>query len=531
MNDTLYLINGSWLTYEEAHNLGYTLQKPNILTFYSTDLVETPVIQDTSDSTFYDSVNQQWVSDIDDLNLYKLVGDLIMFDGEIQHTFVAYSSSAFSDEASHVYIDNSFASIENLHDNGGFTFNQCVDYIVDEGERLVWYDPNTELYWDNRDGRKLWVDTPPVISKSELQDVFIMPSTCEAYLLPQWEDDLSQMPMRYRSWSFDEQDIQMDTQEPVYRGLSLVFGNDDALVSPMVAFYPDITELNKTFYVYTSKGVVDYQGNSHSQGDTFTGDYMKVYVDSDDDVIFYKGQDQFIFGQSHDESYPELYWCEDEYRTYQEVLDLGYSPTPSDIGLKAADTNVEFDIDDIYDVMENKSLGYYCNGEWYSTLTDLNNAGYYLVEKVTQVVYLGRSGTRIYFEPNITKNSASFDTSLSGSYVSRVLNKDDQTTSIVWDGNNWFMDLYETSKLDWNGYTLNTSNFVSDMSNFPQNIESSNYVLAIIPITESGNPNNKFIGAEINMPLYVYACSNSTSQVSGNRDYYRIIALSYWKLI
>ena len=83
MNDTLYLINGSWITYEEAHDLGYTLQKPNILTFYSTDLIETPVIQDTSDNTFYDSLNQQWVSDIDDLNLYKLVGDLIMFDGEI----------------------------------------------------------------------------------------------------------------------------------------------------------------------------------------------------------------------------------------------------------------------------------------------------------------------------------------------------------------------------------------------------------------------------------------------------------------
>lgn len=527
MNDKLYLINGNWLTYEEAHDLGYTLQKPNILTFYSTDLVETPVIQDTSNSTFYDSVNQQWVSDIDDLNLYKFVGDIIMFDGEIQHTFVAYSSSAFSDEASHVYIDNSFASIENLYDNGGFTFNQCVDYIVDEGERLVWYDPNTELYWDNRDGRKLWVDTPPVISKSELQDVFIMPNPGEIYLLPQWEEDLSQMPMRYRSWSFDEQNVQMDTQDPVYRGLSLVFGNDNALVSPMVVFYPDITELNKTFYVYTSKGVVDYQGNNYSQGDTFTGDYMKVYVDSDDDVIFYKGQDQFIFGQSHDESYPELYWCEDEYKTYQEVLNLGYSPTPSDIGLKAADTNVEFNIDNTYDVMENKSLGYYCNGEWYSTLADLNNAGYYLVEKITLTVHPS-NGTYCIIEPSITKNSVSFNTS--GFKI--TLKTEDNSDYIYWDGHNWFIDPSDSKEFEYSEQWI-THAYALNLSNMPSSTvtDYNKSVNLYVPITSSGTPINKFSSND-DGKMYIYMC---TSYSGGTNSiycsYFQYVKMSYWKLI
>lgn len=527
MNDILYLINGSWITYEEAHDLGYTLQKPNILTFYSTDLIETPVIQDTSDNTFYDSINQQWVSDIDDLNLYKLVGDLIMFDGEMQHTFVAYSSSAFSDEVSHVYINNSFASIEDLHDNGGFTFNQCVDYIVDEGERLVWYDPNTELYWDNRDGRKLWVDTPPVISKSELQDVFIMPSTCEAYLLPQWEDDLSQMMMRYRTSAFDEQDLQIDSQKPMLTGFPIAFDYDAPI---MFAAYTDITELDKTFYVYPDKGAADYTGKHHEQGDTFTGDYKYVWVDSDQDVVFYKGQQQYVFGQSHDEKYLELYWCEDKYRTYQEVLNLGYSPTPSEVGLYASDTNIEFEIDVTYKVMENKSLGYYCNGEWYQTEYDLNNAGYYLVDKVTQVVYLSRSGNYVYFEPNITCNSVSFDTT-NAQYISSVLDKDDMTTPVLWDGHNWFMDLDETSKLEYNGYTLDPVNFVENLYEMPSYTVSSNHIRAIIPITASGNPVNKFNPGELNTPLKVYACTNNVSQVSGSRAYYRIIALSYWQLI
>lgn len=527
MNDTLYLINGSWLTYEEAHSLGYTLQKPNILTFYSTDLVETPVIQDTSDNTFYDSVNQQWVSDIDDLSLYKLVGDLIMFDGEIQHTFVAYSSSAFSDEASHVYIDNSLESIEDLHNNGGFTFNQCIDYIVDEGERLVWYDPNTELYWDNRDGRKLWVDTPPVISKSELQDVFIMPSTCEAYLLPQWEEDLSQMPMRYRVSAFDEQDAQMDAQKPMLTGFPIAFGYDAPI---MFAAYPDITELNKTFYVYPAEGVYDYNNKHYNQGDTFTGDYKYVWVDSDEDVIFYKGQTQYIFGKSHDEKYPILYWCEDKYRTYQEVLSLGYSPTPSEEGLRAADSNDEFSISNVYEVYENKSLGYYCNRIWYKNEDTLNSAGYYLVEKVTQVVYLSRSGSRFYFEPNITCNSVSFATT-DTQYISNVVDQKDMTTPVLWDGHNWFMDLDETSKLEYNGYSLDTSNFVSRLQDMPSVASSGNYSLAIIPITASGNPINKFDPSELNTQLKVYACTSNTSTISGNRSYYYIIAVSYWQFV
>lgn len=529
MNDTLYLINGSWLTYEEAHNLGYTLQKPNILTFYSTDLVETPVIQDTSDNTFYDSVNQQWVSDIDDLNLYKLVGALIMFDGEIQHTFVAYSSSAFSDEASHVYIDNSFASIEDLHDNVGFTFNQCVDYIVDEGERLVWYDPNTELYWDNRDGRKLWVDTPPVISKSELQDVFIMPSTCEAYLLPQWEEDLSQMMMRYRTSAFDEQDTQMDAQKPMLTGFPIAFDYDAPI---MFAAYTDIIELNKTFYVYPDKGVADYAGNHHEQGDTFTGDYKYVWVDSDQDVVFYKGQHRYVLGKSHDDKYLELYWCEDNYRTYQEVLNLGYSPTPSEVGLKASDTNIEFEIDDIYDVLENKLLGYYCNGGWYQTIADLNSAGYYFVEKVTDYIDINNKNNWVYFENGKTSNSTTFNTSISSNYVyaCRIPGTNDP---YIWDGHNWFFDIDVSSGLAFNNLELNMYKYVYRLKDMPNIlVNGTGGTRLVTPITLSGNPLDKYNPSEINTQLYLYLCAASSQ--SGDATYYGTfthLAISYWKLI
>jgi len=528
MSDTLYLIDGNWLTYEEAHSLGYTSQKPEIVTLYTDDLTQTQIIRDTSDGTFYNSSEHQWVTDIYDVGLYRKLDDITLYLCEESAQYQAYTDEYLSDIPTHVYFNDVMSDINTLYSTHGITTYQCESYYVKNGDLLIWYDPEEDKYWDNTN--KKWLDDAPNTDNAVLQDVFIMPNPGDIYLLPQWEEDLSQMPMRYRSWSFDEQDIQMDTQDPIYCGLSLVFGNDVALVSPMVAFYPDITELNKTFYVYTSKGVVDYQGNSHSQGDTFTGDYMKVYVDSDDDVIFYKGQDQFIFGQSHDESYPELYWCEDEYRTYQEVLNLGYSPTPSDIGLKAADTNVEFDIDDIYDVMENKSLGYYCNGAWYSTLADLNNAGYYLVEKVTERIYLPTSGTYKYFEPSIVKTSISFNTS-NYRYNCRSY---DNKSDFLWDGHNWFFDPEESfaiTEVTYNNFQYqNGYKYVSRLSDMPSSTSASKMHL-IVPITASGNPLNKFNAGELNTQMYLYFCYNNTSNESLYYGDCMYAAISYWKLV
>lgn len=530
MSDTLYLIDGNWLTYEEAHSLGYTSQKPEVVTLYTNDLTQTQIIRDTSNGTFYNSSEHQWVTDICDVGLYRKLDDIILYSCEESAQYQAYTDEYLSDIPTHVYFNDVMSDINTLYSTQGITTYQCESYYIKNGDLLIWYDPEEDKYWDNTN--KKWLDDAPNTDNAVLQDVFIMQNPGDIYLLPQWEEDLSQMPMRYRSWSFDEQDTQMDAQDPVYRGLSLVFGNDDALVSPMVAFYPDITELNKTFYVYTSKGVIDYQGNSHSQGDTFTGDYMKVYVDSDDDVIFYKGQDQFIFGQSHDESYPELYWCEDEYRTYQEVLNLGYSPTPSDTGLKAADTNVEFDIDDIYDVMENKSLGYYCNGAWYNTLADLNSADYYLVEKVTEQIYLSIPSNWVYFENGKTCNSTTFNTSISSNYVyaCRIPGTNDP---YIWDGHNWFFDIDVSSTLYFNNLELNQYSYVYRLKDMPSSLRNGTGGTRLVtPITTSGTPLSKFYSSEINTQMYLYLCAASSN--SGDATYYgqfMYLAISYWKLI
>lgn len=532
MSDSIYFINGEWLTYKQIHDLGYTLQRPANDTFYTSDLSEVEVRRDTSDNTYYNASSHEWIDDITDLNLYRPIGTSTLYNIDSPLEFTGYSNSVKSDTPTHVVLEGSLVSVDYLTNNEGLTTYPCQPYLMVDGVVTSWYDPERELYWDNTDGKKKWSENPPVIAQGDLQDVFIMPNPGDIYLLPQWEEDLSQMPVRYRSWSFDEQDVQMDTQDPVYRGLSLVFGNDNALTSPVVAFYQDITELNKTFYVYTSKGVVDYQGNSHSQGDTFTGDYMKVYVDSDDDVIFYKGQEQFVFGQSHDESYPELYWCEDEYRTYQEVLNLGYSPTPSDTGLKASDTNVEFDIDDIYDVMENKTLGYYCNGEWHSTIADLNSAGYYLVEKVTEQIYLSIPSNWVYFENGKTRNSTTFNTSISSNYVyaCRIPGTNDP---YIWDGHNWFFDIDVSSTLYFNNLELNQYSYVYRIKDMPSSLRNGTGGIRLVtPITLSGNPLDKYNPSEINTQLYLYLCAASNS--SGDATYYgqfMYLAISYWKLI
>lgn len=525
MSDKLYYINGEWITYEQAHSLGYTAQRPEVYTLYTSDGSPIVVRKDVSDNKFYDAEKQTWVTDIDDIPVYKLVDEVTLYVGEESATMSGYSNSFYSDIITNVIIDDNMKDISDLYDEYGVTDHKCNDYYVDEGEVLVWYDPSTSLYFDNRDGKKEWSETPPTIQKTTLQDVFIMPNDTSAYLLPQWEEDLSQMPMRYRVSAFDEQDAQMDAQKPMLTGFPIAFGNDN-LDAPVMTAYPDISELNKTFYVYPDKGVADYTGKHHEQGDTFIGDYKYVWVDSDQDVVFYKGQQRYVFGQSHDEKYFELYWCEDKYRTYQEVLNLGYSPTPSEGGLKASDTNIEFEIDDVYNVMENKSLGYYCNGNWYPTIADLNNAGYYLVEKIYKVVRPS-NGTYCSIEPNITKNSVSFNTS----NYKITLKNEDNTDFEYWDGNNWFIDPSDSAEFQYSEHWINYA-YALNISEMPSSTTSSSnsYTNLYVPITSSGTPLNKFSNSD-DGKLYLYMCSNYTSSNSIYSSYFQFVKMSYWKLI
>ena len=529
MSDRVFYINGQWLTYSQAHSLGYTIQKPESVKFYTSDLTEVYLRKDVSDNTYYNSSTSEWLDDITDFGVYAFVGSSVMYRINDPIEYTCYSNTVKSDSFTHVIVDEALVPIDSLIDDEGLTTYPCQPYLMVDGVVTSWYDPEKELYWDNTDGKKKWSENPPVIAQGDLQDVFIMPSTCEAYLLPQWEEDLSQTPMRYRVSAFDEQDLQIDSQKPMLTGFNIAFDYDAPI---MFAAYTDITELDKTFYVYPDKGVADYTGKHYEQGDAFTGDYMHVWVDSDQDVVFYKAQQQYVFGQSHDEKYLELYWCEDKYRTYQEVLNLGYSPTPSEVGLKASDTNIEFEIDDIYNVMENKSLGYYCNGGWYQTIADLNNAGYYLVEKVTDYIDINNKNSWVYFEYGKTQNSTTFNTSTSSNYVyiCKIRGTNDP---YLWDGHNWFFDIEVSSGLAFNNLELNMYKYVYRLKDMPSIlVNGTGGTRLVTPITLSGNPLNKYNHSEINTQMYLYLCAASNQ--SGDATYYGTfthLAISYWKLI
>lgn len=283
MSERVFFINNEWLTYKQAHLLGYTLVKPKILTLYKDDLTTVQIKQDVTDNTFYDSDNHRWVTDINALNLYlKLDSTTNLYYGESYKVYDSFTDSAFSTEPKYVRVDNSIVSVESMYNNKGATLYPCVDYSVDKTSVLSWYDDRTSLYWDDQLGRKFWSDSPPVINVDH-KDSVITPSTSKMEMLPQWEYDLSQAPINYRVSSFTAQDETLNSQESLKSGFQFIdyslFDEVQNLVD--FKFYPDLTELNVTFYVFPEEGTHDYDGTFHPQGDTFTGDQQIVWVDSD----------------------------------------------------------------------------------------------------------------------------------------------------------------------------------------------------------------------------------------------------------
>jgi hypothetical protein len=275
--DRLYYINNNWYTYEQAHNLfGCTRVKPEILSLYTDTTQLVSIIKDVETNAYYDSENHIWVNSISDLHLYKRLNTTILYKGDQEVSYIGYTDDINSDSANYVEIDNALVSITSLYNTEGITEHTCEDYIITDGEYISWYDPETELYWDNQSGRKLWSSSPPQFQKAG-ETTYIIPSSSKMEMLPQWEYDLSQVPTRYRVSSFNAQDELLNSQEPLKSGLQFVdqFNKFQDLVD--FKFYPDFVELDVIFYVFPEEGAYDYEDVFHPQGDTFTGDYMRVW--------------------------------------------------------------------------------------------------------------------------------------------------------------------------------------------------------------------------------------------------------------
>lgn len=158
MADRLFYIDSNWLTYEQAHGLGYSLLPQNIYTFYTVDNSSVSVRQDTSDSKFYDALNLRWVNDISDLSLYhKVRSNLLYYTGNLSFKSIGYSSSFYNKSVLYILYNSVISDLDVLYNSYGITLYMCTNIIVDSnGLPLVWHDSRTGLYFDNREGRNYW---------------------------------------------------------------------------------------------------------------------------------------------------------------------------------------------------------------------------------------------------------------------------------------------------------------------------------------------------------------------------------------
>lgn len=385
MSDKLFYIDGEWLTYDQAHSLGYTLKKPNILRLYNKDTSQVNVRQDVDDNTIYDDKNSQWVKDIGDINLYNLVGRTTLYNIDDPIEYIGYSDSLLSSSASHVAVLSSITSVDYLYNNSGITPYECQVYLAQSGKILVWYDPVKNKYWNNQDGQKKWMDSPPAIKK-EQDDVFIRPNNCDIYLYPQWEEDLSQVPTRYRVSSFKEQDELLDKPAEQIFGYSMVDCFADYQNVADCTFYPDDVRLGIDLYVLPEAGLDGSNGTHYDQGHKFVGDYKYVWIDSEADVDFYRGEDHYIFGQSHDEYNPELFWCSSEYFTYNQLHSMGYTRTKSsnieiwDSSLKPTYSDLSNNLGIINSIGGRMPFDYLENYPYYNNMLEAN-APYGIMEE------------------------------------------------------------------------------------------------------------------------------------------------------
>ena len=160
MSERLYYINNQWVTYEQAHCLGYSQLPQKLVKLYTQSNEEVYIKRDTGDLTYYDKSNLRWVTDFHDLGLYKYVSSLKCFRGETYSEYMGYSDHTDNNTIDYILYNESITDLQSLYEYKGITTYKCSNIISSEDNSpVVWYDSKTDKYFDDRDGIHKWVDT------------------------------------------------------------------------------------------------------------------------------------------------------------------------------------------------------------------------------------------------------------------------------------------------------------------------------------------------------------------------------------
>lgn len=156
----MFYIEGSWLTYEQAHSLGYSLLPQRLVTFYSVTNDSIVIKQDSGDNTYYDSANHAWVVDFADLNLYKRVSNKTFYRGESSADYRCYIASITESTSNYLFYNSLIRTLSDAYEKYGITSYECENIILDSSELpIVWFDSTTDKYFDDRDGFHRWVNS------------------------------------------------------------------------------------------------------------------------------------------------------------------------------------------------------------------------------------------------------------------------------------------------------------------------------------------------------------------------------------
>jgi len=159
MQDRLFYIGGEWLTYEQAHRLGYTILPPKILTLYTQYNSPKRIRKDIATNQFYDADNLEWIDDFHTLGLFLFIETTECYTGERKLYHNGYTDHSNSNTVSHILFDGTITDLNYLYLHNGITLYKCTNTILDDiGNPVVWYDSKTNKYFDNRDNRHYWVD-------------------------------------------------------------------------------------------------------------------------------------------------------------------------------------------------------------------------------------------------------------------------------------------------------------------------------------------------------------------------------------
>ena len=330
-----------WLIYDDAHRYGCTRSKPEILTFYTSNVNPVVVRRDVDTDTLFDTsipLPHDWVNDLSDFEspLYKKIGDITLYMGENPSIYVGYATSKNSTVATLVentshdgYISIKDGS-DSLYELYGITDHKCDNYYVQEGAVLVWYDSVEHLYWDNRPNKKIWVPEPPQIEVDTTSNS-ILPNPIPLDPIDCFSDIAEPIILgslkSYRYYTAGKDWTSGKELEPID------FSPDFDIVDEV---YSDLLSLNGFLYVIDENGA-DFQGVHYDYAEAIPADKFVAMVEPEGYDTFYKVQDlvidlPYLVDSRSNEKY---YWVESEGQYFTELglESVGYytSPIPPEL--------------------------------------------------------------------------------------------------------------------------------------------------------------------------------------------------------